>query len=321
MSDFQTQVNVQPAIGVEGDFASRNPRYTVLAGQGALVAGPAGVTVARFAWATNLQVDNDEAPASVANTGLGVPTGFVGRNLQALITQYLASASMLIPAGEPVTLFSGGDFLVKNAGSAYAAPGMKAYANLADGSVTFAATGSVTKTGALTASIAASTFSVTGSIADNVLTVTAVSSGSVRNGATISGTDVASGTKIVAQVLPLITGESLGGVGRYAVSIAEQTVASTTVSGTYGTMTVTVAPATALAVGQKLTDGTSAVVGTQITQLLTGAGGIGTYVVDNNTVVGSTADIQFATNVETKWYAMSGGASGELVKMSDHALG
>lgn len=321
MSDFQTQVNTQPAPGVEGDFCSKNPRFNVLAGQGALVAGPVGVTVGRFAWATYYSVDNDEAPASVANTGLGAPTGFVGRSLQALITTYLASASMVIPQGFGLTLFSGGDFWMKNAGSGYAAPGMKAYASLADGSVTFAATGAPTKTGALTGAVTQGTFSVTGSIADNLLKVTAVGSGSIKNGSTISGTDISTGSQIVAQVLPLITGEALGGIGRYIVSIAEQSAASTTVSGTYGILTVTVAPSGTLGVGQSLTNGTSAVVGTQITQLGTGAGGTGTYFLNNNTAVSSTADIQFATNVETKWYAMSGGAAGELVKTSDHALG
>jgi hypothetical protein len=324
MGDFQTQVNVQPAPAVEGDFASKNSnRYSVLAGPGALVAGAAGVTIGRFAWTTYQGVDADEAPGVVNSFGVGPVAGFVGRqSLNALITTYLSSASMLVPQGFPLgNLYSGGDFWVKNAGAGQCKPGMKAYAKFADGSVSFAAAGTPTKTGALTASVAASTFSVTGSIADQLLTVSAVTSGTVVVGATISGTGIATGTKIVAQATPLLAGETTGGVGRYYVGIAEQTVASTAVSGTYGTMTVTSPPATLLAVGDTLTDGTGAVVGTNITQFLTGAGGNGTYVVDNNTAVTSAADFQFATNVETKWIAMSAGANGELVKISSSPLG
>ena len=53
---------------------------------------------------------------------------------------------------------------------------------------------------------------------------------------------------------------------------------------------------------------------------MTGLGGAGTYLVS----VGDTAaaeEIDVYSGYETKWYAMSAGAAGELVKMSDHALG
>jgi hypothetical protein len=45
---FQTAVNLQPAPGIAGDFASANVRMSVVppGGQGALVAGPGGVTAA-----------------------------------------------------------------------------------------------------------------------------------------------------------------------------------------------------------------------------------------------------------------------------------
>jgi hypothetical protein len=308
---FQQQVNTQPAPAVEGDFASQNPRFSVPAGPGGLVSGLAGVTIGRFAWATAISQDADAAPASVANTGVGAPTGFVHREQQALITQFLADASMVVPQGFAVTLMSGGDFWVKNAGAGQALSGQKAYANFADGRVTFAATASAA-TVSLTASIAASTFSVTGSIAGNVLTVTAVTSGTIVPGATISGTGIAIGTQVVGQ----LTGTA-GGVGTYAVSIGEQTAASTTVSGTYGTMTVTVG--TGVVVGGLLS-GTGVAAGTSVTALGTGSGGTGTYIVNNNTVVASTA-ITETTNVENKFIAMSAGMAGELVKISDHALG
>lgn len=301
---FQTGVSVLQAPAVAGDWASENPRASVNAGPGGLVAGAAGLTVGRFAWRDPSGLN------TVLNTGFGAPTGFVDRRQQGLNTTYLSDASMFIPAGFGVVLQKEGDYWVVNDGSSQAKPGQVAYANFADGKVTFGT--AATKTGALTGSIAATTFSVTGSIADNVLTVTAVGSGTVVAGGTISGTGVTSGTKITRQ----LTGTA-GGVGTYEVSIGEQTVTSTTISGTYGLMTVTVAPATPLAVGMILTDGSGgAVVGTQITQLGTGTGGTGTYVVDNNTVVTSQSDIQFATNVATKWTAETFGLAGELVKIT-----
>lgn len=70
--------------------------------------------------------------------------------------------------------------------------------------------------------------SVTASIATTTLTVTVVGSGTLYPGATLMGTGVKSGTKIVAQ----LTGTT-GGVGTYQVDIS-QTVASTTItSGTH----------------------------------------------------------------------------------------
>jgi len=307
---FQTQVGVQPAPAVEGDFASTNPRATVLAGPGALVCGLQGVTVGRFAWTDYENVDADGAPGVANNFGVGAPAGFVHREQQALIPNYLGYYSMLVPAGFPITLFDWGDFWVRNAGSGQALPGQKAFANYADGTIYFAAAGATPGGGSGSAStIAAETSSVTGSIAGNVLTVTAVGSGTVYPGTTISGTGVATGTQIVSQL-----SGTTGGVGTYAVSIPEQTVASTTISGTYGLLTVGGTVTGAFGVGDVIT-GTDVVAGTQITALGTGTGGAGTYVVNNNTAVSSTA-ISSQTAIETKWYCRSSGLSGELVKMS-----
>src|SRR5665213_3446208 len=98
MGNFQTQVNTQPAIGVAGDFASHNPRFSVLAGQGAFVAGTSGATIGRFAWAT-YPADDVGAPAIVNSTGFGPVTGFIGNALQGLIIVYLQDSSMGIPQG------------------------------------------------------------------------------------------------------------------------------------------------------------------------------------------------------------------------------
>lgn len=307
MANFQTQVTAVPAPAVEGDFTDSNPWITVDAGPGGLVAGAAGVTMGRFAWTQASLLDPDNAPQIVNSFGQGVPTGFVHRTLTALITAFLAPSTMVLPQGFPATLMSRGGFFAKNNGATTNAIGNKAYAKLSDGSVSFAATGSAA-TASFTAAIAASTFSVTGSIANNVLTVTAVGSGTVVAGAAISGTGISSGTNIVSQ----LTG-TVGGIGTYAVSIPEQTVASTTVSGTYGTMTVSAMSSGTIAVGG-LVGGASA--STFITALGTGAGGTGTYILNNTQTVGSGA-LTSTTNVETSWVAQSIGGPGELVKISN----
>ena len=307
---FQTSVGIQPAPAVAGDFATTNPRQTVLAGPGGLVAGAFGLTIGRFAWLQSAPVDPNNAPTVANNFGSGLPAGIVHREMQGLITTYLTASGMVIPGGFAITLFKVADFWVKNDGTTQCLIGQKAFANLATGQVSFGAAGAaVGQAASVTASVAASTFSVTGSIANNVLTVTAVGSGTIVAGATISGTGIATGTKIVSQV-----SGTTGGVGSYLVSIADQTVASTTVSGTYGTMTVTAVGSGTLYVGGVIA-GAGVVAGTQIIQLGTGVGGNGTYIVDNNTVVGSTT-ITESSNIETAFIAMSSGLAGDIVKIS-----
>lgn len=132
---FQTQVNIQQAPGLPGDFASSNPRASVDAGQGALIAGTAGVTIGLFAWMDSQQL-------TVANTGTGAPTGFVHREQQGLTTAYLAEYGGLIPSGFMVTLMKSGDYFVKNAGSGAVTVGQKVFVNNATGQVSTAAAGS-----------------------------------------------------------------------------------------------------------------------------------------------------------------------------------
>jgi hypothetical protein len=104
------------------------------------------------------------------------------------------------------------------------------------------------------------------------------------------------------------------------VSIPDQTVAAgTAISGTYGTLTVGGSVAGTWGVGDTIS-GTNVVAGTAITALISGTGGAGTYAVDNNTVVSSTA-ITAAINVETKFFARSFAQPGELVKISSYPLG
>jgi hypothetical protein len=307
---FQNQAYTTLSPGVEGDFASSNPRATVLAGPGGLVAGPSGVYIGRFAWLSPEYLDADNAPTVLNSYGSGPVTGFVGRRGQGLITTYLADNGLLIPQGLQVAAYSEGDFWVRNSGSGQALVGQVCYAALASGLASFATGSSAASTASGSASsVAASTFSVTGSVLGNVLSVTTVGSGTIYPGATVSGTNIASGSMVSYQI-----SGTAGGIGTYALNIGEQSAASTTVSGTYGTLTVG-GTVTGIFVNGGLLAGTGVAAGTYVTAFITGAGGAGTYVVNNNTVVSSTS-ISATTNVATKFTAMSSGNAGELVKIS-----
>jgi len=130
---FQTTVQLQQAAAVAGDFASTNPRSSVVGHEGTLVAGASGVTVARFAWATGAGV--------VSNAGSGKPTGFVSRQQGvALITTYLGQVSNLIVQGYEVTLMATGDYWVNHIVNP-ATVGQKVFASLTTGEIQTAAAG------------------------------------------------------------------------------------------------------------------------------------------------------------------------------------
>lgn len=378
---FPRQVNVQPAPAVLGDFASANPRASVPTIGGSFQAGSNGLAIGNFAWASNGGVG-----PQVNNSGPGAPTGFVHREQQGVITTWLGSYTLIVPPGLAAVLMSAGDYWVLNSGTVTTAIGMKAYANNANGSITFNVTGTPPTSASFTGSIAknvvvgsipvANTF--TGAISGTTLTVSAVGSGTVLGaGQTITGTNVDAVTSITGQ----LTGTA-GGTGTYAVSIS-QTVASTTITASGGGLTVASVTTGTLRVGQ-IISGTNVPTGTTITGLGTGAGGTGTYTVSalpGTAVSGATITANdstltvasgltgtlnvgdliqdggvnvpagtyvesfisgtgglgtyFVTNsvtvasqvitvnagTETKWYADSVGAPGELVILSSQALG
>lgn len=319
-SGFQTAVNTVPAPGVAGDFCDANPRYATLAGPGALVAGALGLTVGLAAWLSYSQVDGDNAPAVANNFGSGPIAGIVPRLQQGLITQYLQSASMFIPAGFGVSLVSAAGMWLKNDGAAQALPGMKAYAKFVDGTFRFGATGAPTTASATLSTIAAGTAATgTGTIDGNLMTVSGVSN-TIYEGAVVSGTGVTSNTTVVAQVLPLISGEALGGAGRYTVDIPEQAVASTAL-----TITPYVLDTTGGSVTGSIVDGsviqsaggavTGTVVGYPVTVL--NAPTAGKYIVATRGGLAASGTIVLASDVETSWYARSAGLAGELVKASN----
>lgn len=122
MATFQRTVNTNPAPAVEGDFASANPRRSLLAGEGALIAGTGGVIVGRFAWARNADgIVTNAKPAGAARVG------FVGRNQPVVITGWLEANSMTLTEGLEITLHDGGDFWCRFA--AGAAIGQKVFVN------------------------------------------------------------------------------------------------------------------------------------------------------------------------------------------------
>lgn len=103
---FQTKVNVYPAMGVAGDFASNNPIFSLVAGEGQLKAGEDGVTVGVFAYA-------DLSTGLVSNKHTeGARVGFVPRSLNLPILGYNEEASLVIPQGREITLIATGDFII-----------------------------------------------------------------------------------------------------------------------------------------------------------------------------------------------------------------
>ena len=299
---FPNQVNVQQAPAVAGDFASKNPRYTVDAQQGQIVAGPNGLVIGRFAWL-------DPTGTIANNGGQGAPSGFVSRLGQGTITAYLAEAGMTILPGMPVTLFSSGDFYVKNTGASATAFNQKAYANSNDGSISFGATGSPPTSGTCSAGtlqkiVSASTGGAlpttntcTASISLQVMTVTAVGAGSVLGaGQIISGGSssvgfIVTGTTILQQ----LTGTA-GGIGTYQVSIS-QTIGSTAVTLSGGGLTLTGGNATGVFAPGMTISGTNIPIGTTILGYGTAtAGGAGTYYVDRPATTAATASTITCTN-------------------------
>lgn len=99
---FQRSLNRDLPRGVAGDFASTNPRNSILAGDSSLRTGE-DIAVGGFAFA-----DLETGLVAKAFTA-GTVIGFVHRNNQAVVPLG-QQASMLIPKGKEIALFSNGDF-------------------------------------------------------------------------------------------------------------------------------------------------------------------------------------------------------------------
>jgi len=288
MSGFQRQVNLTPAPAVAGDFASSNPRATVLAGPGGLVAGAAGVTVGKFAW-----IASDGITVNSYGVAPRAPDGFVHREQQALIQQYLDQVSMNVPVGFPITMHNAGDFWAVLTGSNAAAIDSPIYANYSTGDVAaVAAPAGATVTGSMGSTNTASLGSTsTGTaVAGDATSIDLTSvTGLVSVGDTLSGTGITAGTTILSQ-----TSGTPGGAGRYKLS-ANNTASAATITSFGATINVTVTTGL-ISIGETISGGAGFPVGATIATQVSGTtGGAGVYTLS----AAGTAYTASATGVTT----------------------
>jgi hypothetical protein len=192
---FQQYVNNELPVGVAGDFAGANIRASVPSPPGGFVAAPAGVLVGAFAWgnpATGIASNYYQT-----NSGLG----FVHRENNALITNFLGFATMTIVPGNMVTLMEQGDFF--GLFTAGATVGQKVYADPYYGTLTANATGN-----GVTANSTAASLANTG-----ILTVGATLTGTLAPGQAVYATGVPAGSYISSQ----LTGTT-GSTGTYQLA-------------------------------------------------------------------------------------------------------
>jgi hypothetical protein len=215
---FQSFVNNELPIGVAGDFAGANIRASVIAPPGGFVAAAEGVTIGTFAWGD---------PASKIASNYYVPNallGFVHRENQGLITNFLGISTFIVQPGHEITLQSQGDYLGIFASGATV--GQKVYADPVLGTLTAAATGQ-----GVTANSTAASLATTG-----ILTVGATLTGTLAPGQAVYATGIPAGSYIGSQL-----SGTTGSTGTYQLINANGTafpvVSSTTVyfAGVYET--------------------------------------------------------------------------------------
>lgn len=254
---FPNKVNSQQAPGVEGDFASTNPFANVLGGPGALVAPAGGLRVGRFAWV---------GPAGQVSQSYvaGYQIGFLGRNMQGLITAFLGENTLVVPAGFMVTLFNEGDFWAKF--PAGATVGNNVYADPTDG--TPLAGASAPTLGTVTATAGATISSGTTDGTTDVLTVTTVTHGVISPGDHVTGTGIVAGTTVLNQ----LTGTP-GGAGTYTLSTIPSAETNEAMVFTSPNLLVTAVADGALTVGDTLS-GTGIPAGTVVLSQTTPFSGV-----------------------------------------------
>lgn len=311
---FQKSVNTYFAPGVEGAFASENPRSTVLSTEGFLRSGVGGVTVGSFAWVTSGLAYN-------YNLAGAVPTGFVANSQQALITIWKGRDTLNVPVGLPVTLFDRGDFWAKTLYTD-ADLNQKVYANLFTGEILAAATG------AFPVNPAGVSGTITASFATNVMTVTSTSV-YIAPGMLVTGTSIPDNTYVMAQ----LTG-SAGSTGTYSLTTYPGTVGSSAAvvvtqntgvggatasscSANSGSTTLTITTLTngTIAAGQ-IVKHANIPTGTYISALGTSTGGTGTVTLSAATTdTITTSEVLFSSWIETPFYVKTPGNVGDLIKI------
>lgn len=107
---FQSQVYINPAQAVPGDFASSNPMIYKLSSTGKCVADSSGVLVGRFCV---LNADGTVTSVPGAAPSSTSRIGFVHRENNAQIVTYLAESGYTIQPGQAVAAFGTGDWFVE----------------------------------------------------------------------------------------------------------------------------------------------------------------------------------------------------------------
>ncbi len=302
---FQTSVNAQPAPAVAGDFASQNPRASVLAAAGQLVAPAGGLIVGHFAFVNPADGTVHQSYAS------GYQIGFLARESQALITAFLAEGTMVVPQGFMVTLYDEGEFYAYFGNGATA--GQTVYADETTGAAISGAGSPTSVTGSIG-------FTGTASFATNVMTVVTQTAGSlIEVGDTVTSAGVTGGTTVTA----LLSGTP-GAVGStYSLSTAPGTIATQAATTTSTTLNVSAVGTGALSVGDVLS-GTNITAGTTVAAFGTGTGGVGTYIVSvpggGQLHTASEAITVPAGNVATNYLVRSNANPGELAIISSWGI-
>lgn len=210
---FQQVVNQQPAPAVAGDFASNNPRSSVVPPvDSGYVAGDANVRVGYFAWGAD---DGKVYSSLAAATTAGHPVlGLVAsqpNRPSAVITAFLAESIMTLQVGMPVTLQSAGDYWIDLAA---VDPGDAIFALATTGAPSLVDDASTEPTGFSGASQskvnAVTNAATTIAVDTGIMTVAVVASGVLEAGQRVTGTSVPAQTYIVRQI-----SGAAGGAGDY----------------------------------------------------------------------------------------------------------
>jgi hypothetical protein len=222
---FQTVINDYQAPAVLGDFASTNPFSSVLAGPGALVAPAGGLQVGNFFW---VGPQGQVSQSFVA----GYQIAFLGRNEQALITEFLGEASLIVPSGFMITGYDSGDFWANFPASATV--GQNVYADPNDGTPLSGATAPTLGEGTASAgSTVTATLNGT-----TTLNVTAVTHGLVSPGDSVADSTTAGNIPAGTIIVEQLTGTA-GGVGTYEMSAVGTAAVGDTIVTTSNSMLVT----------------------------------------------------------------------------------
>ncbi|KMQ83621.1 hypothetical protein RF55_19534 [Lasius niger] len=135
---FPNKINYSLPSGYPGDIASANPRRSAISSEAGFRCGLGGLVVGEFGWVQDDGV-NVLNSASASNKN-AVPTGFVIRDMTAILQGFNEEGSMVIPSGFPANLMTGGDYWAISSVDTKA--GDAVFANPTDG--TLAASGNIT---------------------------------------------------------------------------------------------------------------------------------------------------------------------------------